>query len=165
MKSNFLLIILTLISCASFFFISCSDDGDSEDPYWEVELDGEEFAKGAGPLVYTDGIDNNTFTVEKKKPSSDERILINFNVEDGFPFEEKRSLQFSPSSEHQLRYFDSQEDEWSSLNGNSIGTFFVDRFIQTDSTLFIEGTLNGNVFNKTELSSVSISGDFAAKIF
>jgi hypothetical protein len=163
---NFISVLLVFL-----FFLACGDDdtvdvADLPSQSWDMQLNGQDFSvPNTGLSAYYDFFDGDLVVAGVKSSSTEERIVLTFNVDNGAPFVDGQSLDVGEGSGHALLYYDSQGKKYSSLSLEGTGSFLVDQYIETESRNFLSGTANGVLFNEADSTSVTVSGFVAAKTF
>jgi len=163
---------LKLSSLLFFLFLitSCGKDDEPSgnelpEQTWEIQLDGTDFTIPSGLSAYYSSFNGDLTLVGTKSNSTEERIVLTFSVANGAPFVEGQTLDLSTGSGNSVLYFDSQDNDYSSLFLEGSGTFEVEQYIETDTRDFLSGTVNGVLYNNVDSTSVTVTGFVGAATF
>ncbi len=155
---------ITLMACGSDDTPKVSE---LPDPSWDVKLNGVDFSVSRTDLsAYYSDFDEAFLIGGTKSRITDERIVMTFSVEkENLPFKEVEKFDLIESTGHRLLYFDGNGNNYSSHFFDGTGTFNVSQYIDTETTDFLSGFVNGTLYNKEDSTSVTVNGFLGVNIY
>lgn len=160
--------LLSIFFLSSLFLMACG--GDNETPaelpeaFWNVQLNGEDFDVISNTAYYS-AFGGDLTLVGTKSNSTEERIVFTFNVDDGAPFTAGGKLEMGAGSGNAILYFDSQGNEYSSLDLEGTGEFVVDKYVEGEFRNFLSGSSTGTLYNEQDSTFVAVTGSAGSKTF